>query len=149
MTRRYARGLRGLRVVDSVPHGHWNTTTFIAGLRYNGLTAPAVFDGAMDRACFESYITQILAPTLQPGDIVIMDNLSCHKNTFIDAAIRDKGAKLLYLLDPVLTKRSPLTLSSTMCWTCSLPQNSISQKFRRFFSKIPPSPGLNDLRGHA
>jgi transposase len=97
MTRRYGRSLRGSRVVDSVPHGHWKTTTFLAALRHNGLTAPAVFDGAIDGESFKAYIEQNLAPTLQPGDIVIMDNLSCHKIAGIDAAIYAKGAVLLYL----------------------------------------------------
>lgn len=97
MARRYGRALCGERVVDAVPHGHWKTTTLIAGLRCNGLTAPAVFDGAMDGECFRSYIEQILAPTLRPGDIVIMDNLSCHKISGVEEAITARGAALLYL----------------------------------------------------
>lgn len=97
MARRYGRALCGKRVVDAVPHGHWKTTTLIAGLRQNGLTAPAVFDGAMDGQCFRTYIVEILVPTLRAGDIVIMDNLSCHKMSGIEEAITATGATLLYL----------------------------------------------------
>ena len=70
---------RGQRVPDHAPHGHWQTSTFIAGLRVTGLTAPGVLDGPMDGISFRAYVEQILVPTLQPGDIVIADNLPSHK----------------------------------------------------------------------
>ena len=81
----------------SVPHGHWKTTTFIAGLRTQGLIAPLVIDGPMNGVIFKAYIEQMLAPCLTPGDIVIMDNLSAHKVTGIREAIEARGAALLYL----------------------------------------------------
>ena len=79
MTRRYGRSKRGTRLVASVPHGHWKTTTFIGALRADGLTAPAVFDGAINGEQLPAYVQQVLVPTLKPGDIVILDNLSSHK----------------------------------------------------------------------
>ena len=85
--RRYGRGLYGARVTDQAPDGRWHTTTFLAALRVTGLTAPAVFDGPIDGASFLAYIEQVLAPTLVAGDIVIMDNLSCHKSPTVRRAI--------------------------------------------------------------
>jgi hypothetical protein len=78
MARRYGRAPRGERVIASVPHGHWKTSTFVAGLRDDAITAPLVIDGAMNRETFRAYIEQFLAPTLAHGDIVIMDNLASH-----------------------------------------------------------------------
>ena len=97
MARRYGRARRGARVVGAVPHGHWKTTTFVAALRHDGLSAPCVFDGAINGARFRAYVEQGLAPTLRPGDIVVMDNLSAHKVTGVRAAIEARGARLLYL----------------------------------------------------
>jgi transposase len=79
MARLYGWAPVGTRLVDAVPHGHWNTSTFIAGLRENGLVAPCVFRGAINGELFLAYVEQVLAPTLTTGDIVIMDNLSSHK----------------------------------------------------------------------
>jgi hypothetical protein len=76
MTRRYGRAPPGQRLVAAVPHGHWKTSTFVAGLRTNGLTAPLIVDGAINGDIFRAYVEQVLAPTLRPGDIVILDDLS-------------------------------------------------------------------------
>jgi transposase len=97
MTRRLGRCARGLRLLAPVPHGHWKTTTLVAGLRSTGIIAPYVLDGAMNGALFRGYIEQILAPTLSPGDIVVMDNLPCHKVTGIQEAIENRQAQLLDL----------------------------------------------------
>ena len=80
-----------------VPHGRWQTTTFVAGLRCTGLTAPLVLDGAINGATFRAYIEQFLAPTLAPGDVVVMDNLGSHKVPGIKEAIEATGASLRYL----------------------------------------------------
>jgi len=80
-----------------VPHGHWKTTTFTAGLRLNGLTAPFVLDGPMDGDCFLAYVEQILVPTLHKGDVVVIDNLPAHRVKGVKIAIEDAGATLLYL----------------------------------------------------
>jgi transposase len=97
MARRYGRCPRGQRLVASVPWGHWKTTTFVAALRVDGITAPCVFDGPMDGPCFRAYIEQFVVPTLRPGDIVVMDNLSSHKVDGIREAIEAAGAELRYL----------------------------------------------------
>lgn len=97
MTRLRARAPRGERVVDYVPHGHWKTTTFLAALRVDRLTAPLVVDGAINRELFEAYVEQQLVPTLQRGDIVVMDNLSSHKGPNVRKTIEAAGARVVYL----------------------------------------------------
>jgi transposase len=97
MARHRGRAPRGERLVASVPHGHWKTLTFIAALRINGLTAPYVFDGAMDGPSFLTYVEQVLAPTLRKRDTVFLDNLRTHKITGVREAIEAVGAKLCYL----------------------------------------------------
>ncbi len=97
MTRRYGRVLGGQRLVAFVPHGHWKTTTFVAALREDGITAPCVFDGPINGKRFLAWVRQALAPTLRPGDIVIMDNLSSHKVAGVQEAIEAAGASVRYL----------------------------------------------------
>jgi len=97
MTRRYGRAPIGKRCVASVPHGHWKTTTFVAGLRYRDITAPMVLDGPMDGAAFLAYVRTLLCPTLAPGDIVIADNLPSHKVAGVREAIEAVGASMRYL----------------------------------------------------
>jgi transposase len=97
MVRRYCRGPRGERLVAAVPHGHWKTTTFVAGLRHDGLAAPLVIDGPINGDWFIAYVEQILAPTLSEDDIVIVDNLGSHKVAGVRSAIEAKGATLTYL----------------------------------------------------
>ena len=97
MARRYGRAMRGERLTMSVPFGHWKTTTFLAGLRHDRIDAPCVIDGPMNGERFLAYVEQFLAPTLSPGDIVIMDNLPAHKVKGIEPAITARGAKLMYL----------------------------------------------------
>jgi transposase len=97
MARRYGRAQRGARVVAAVPHGHWKTTTFLAALRHDGITAPCVFDGAINGTRFLASVEQALAPTLRPGDIVVLDNLRAHKVNGVRATIEAAGAELLYL----------------------------------------------------
>ncbi len=97
MTRRYGRAPRGRRCLDSAPHGHWETTTLVGALRHGRLTAPLVTDGPLDGEIFLAYVRQFLCPTLQPGDTVILDNLSSHKVAGVDAAITARGARVRYL----------------------------------------------------
>ena len=97
MARRYGRALRGQRLRASVPHGHWKTTTFVAGLRLTGLIAPFVLDGPINRDAFEVYVEKVLVPELRLGDVVVMDNLSSHKGPSVRALIEAAGATLLYL----------------------------------------------------
>ena len=88
---------RGERLKAKAPFGHWNTMTFLAALRSDRIDAPWVLDGPINGKAFQTYVEQVLAPTLHPGDVVIMDNLSSHKAPAIRAAIRAAGAKLFFL----------------------------------------------------
>lgn len=97
MARRYGRAPRGERLRAAIPHGHWKTTTFIAGLRNSGMVAPMVLDGPINGELFQAYVEQVLVPELRRGDIVIMDNLGSHKGAAVRAAIEAVGAALLYL----------------------------------------------------
>src|ERR1700753_592329 len=97
MTRLRRRSLKGQRLRSKAPFGHWKTQTFVAGLRCHGLTAPFVVNQPMNRPIFETYVETQLAPTLQKGDVVIMDNLSSHKSSKVDEAIQARGAWVLFL----------------------------------------------------
>ena len=88
---------RGLRLRDYTPCGHWQTQTVVAALRVDGLHAPAVFDGPLDNPAFLAYVEQVLAPTLRPGDVVVLDNLALHKQPAVQAAIERVGARLRFL----------------------------------------------------
>ena len=97
MARRYGRAPRGQRLRVGVPHGHWKTTTFVAGLRTSGIVAPFVLDGPTNRDAFETYLGSVLVPELHAGDTVVMDNLSSHKGPKVRKMIEAAGARLLYL----------------------------------------------------
>jgi transposase len=97
MVRLYGRAPTGHRLVGAVPHGHWQTSTFIAGLRHDSLVAPCVFKGAINGTLFLAYVEQVLVPTLKAGDIVIMDNLASHKVAGVRRAIEAVGAILMFL----------------------------------------------------
>ncbi|AMJ63894.1 transposase [Bosea sp. PAMC 26642] len=96
MARQRGRAPRGQRLRAGIPNGHWKTTTFVAGLRLTGMTAPMVLDGP-NREAFIAYASQVLGPTLAPGDIVIMDNLPAHKGNAVRQAIEATGATLVFL----------------------------------------------------
>ncbi|WP_174479289.1 IS630 family transposase [Neorhizobium galegae] len=97
MARLRGRAIRGERCRAGVPHGHWKTTTFTGALRLTGMTAPFVYDGAMNGNVFLAYVEQVLVPTLQVGDVVVMDNLPAHKTSGVRDAIERAGAKLMFL----------------------------------------------------
>jgi transposase len=90
-------GPRGKRLKGYAPYGHWKTLTFIAALRHDRIDAPWVIDGPINGEMFLLYVETQLAPTLSPGDVVIMDNLGSHKGKAARAAIRERGAHLLFL----------------------------------------------------
>jgi transposase len=110
MARRYARGPTHERVTMAVPCGHWHATTFVAALRADGLTAPTVVDGAMTGELFEAYVRQQLVPTLRRGDVVVMDNLRCHKRAGVRAAIEGAGCRVSYL-PPYSPDLNPIELA--------------------------------------
>ncbi len=97
MMRLRGRALRGERLVDKAPHGHWQTTTLIAALGIEGMRCSTVVDGSVNREVFEAFIEHVLVGELKPGDIVVMDNLSSHKGGRIGALIQAAGAELRYL----------------------------------------------------
>lgn len=107
MTPRYGRCEKGKRLIAHAPFGHWKTTTFVAALRHDRLTAPCVFDGPINGEKFRAYVEQILAPTLAAGDLVVMDNLASHKVAGVRQAIEGAGAERRFLppyspdLDPI------------------------------------------------
>jgi len=97
MTRLRGRARRGQRLRAHAPFGHWKTQTFVAALRCDGLSVPWIIDGAMNRKIFETYVETQLAPTLQPGDVVILDNLASHKSEKAKAVLKRRGAWFLFL----------------------------------------------------
>ena len=107
MARLYGRAKRGRRCCAAVPHGHWLTTTFTAALRRTALTAPMTLNGPMNAIAFHAYIEQVLAPTLEPGDIVVMDNLPAHKGAAVRKTIELNGASLV-LLPPYSPDFNPI-----------------------------------------
>ena len=97
MTRTHGRCRRGERLVAKAPFGKWRTLTFLAALRRDRLAAPCVIDGPINGVSFRAYVEQVLVPTLNPGDVVVMDNLGSHKGRSVRQAIRAAGAKLFFL----------------------------------------------------
>jgi transposase len=97
MARLRGRCRKGARLVAAIPHGHWQTLTFIAALRHDRVDAPMVLDGAMDGPAFLTYVRHFLVPTLAPGDLVIADNLGVHKSQAVREAIEAAGASICFL----------------------------------------------------
>jgi transposase len=97
MTRTRGRARRGERLVAPVRHGHWNTTTFLAGLHHDRIVAPLVLDGSVNGAAFRAWVEQFLGPTFAPGDIAIADNLASHKVSGVREAIEFRGASMMFL----------------------------------------------------
>jgi putative transposase len=97
MTRLRGWAPKGQRLVDKVPHGHWKTSTFLAALRNDRIEAPCLFDGPINGERFGAYVEQFLVPTLKPGDVVVLDNLGSHKGKAVRKAIREIGARLVFL----------------------------------------------------
>jgi transposase len=97
MVRSHGRAPRGERLRMGFPHGHWKTTTFVAGLTLRGMIAPFVLNGPINRDAFEAYVGQVLVPELRAGDVVVMDNLSSHKGPRVRQLIEAVGARLLFL----------------------------------------------------
>jgi len=97
MTRLRGRAPRGERLIDKIPHGHWKTTTLMAALGIEGVRCSTVVDGAVNRDMFDSFVEQVLAPELRPGDVVILDNLSSHKSEKARRIIESRGARMEFL----------------------------------------------------
>jgi transposase len=149
MARTHARAPRGQRAIGAVPHGHWQTSTFLAALRCDRLTAPCVIDGPINGPIFQAYVEQVLVSTLGPGDVVVMDNLGSHKGHAVRQAIERAGATLLYLppyspdLNPIeqvfaklkamLRKAAARSLEALWTTVGSLLERFSSAECRRYF----------------
>lgn len=112
MTRLYGRAARGKRVIDNVPQNYGENITMLAALSLSGINAPMTIGGAVDGAVFKVYVEQVLCPTLQAGDVVIMDNLPAHKVKGIEELIQARGARLIYL-PPYSPDLNPIE----KCWS--------------------------------
>jgi transposase len=149
MARRYGRSRSGERLVAAVPHGHWQTTTFIAGLRQDGIIAPLVLDGPMTGPAFRAYVEQFLAPALDPGDVVVLDNLAAHKVGGVRQAIAAVGASLLYLppYSPDLNPIEPLfaKLKALLHQAAARTKDVLWATIGRLLAAIPASECANYL----
>ena len=123
LVRRYGRSPSDRRLVAAVPHGHWRTTTFIAGLRQSGILAPLVLDGPMTGLAFRAYVEQCLAPARAPGDVVVLDNLAAHKIAGIRQALAAAGGAILDLppyapdLNPIEQLREAAAPTKEELWS--------------------------------
>lgn len=147
MTRSYGRAPKGWRCIASAPLGHWQTTTFIAALRHQRLTAPMLTDGPMDGEVFLAYVQNFLCPTLLPGDIVVLDNLSSHKVHGVLEAIHAAGASLRYLppYSPDLNPIEKLFAKLKALLRKAAPRNSetLCAEIARILDRFPPSECAN------
>ncbi len=132
MTRLYGRAPRGQRLLAKAPFGHWKTTTFVAALRRDGLTAPMVLDGPMTGQAFLAYVEQALIPTLKPDDIVVMDNLPAHKIAAVRDAIAAAGAQF-FLLPPYSPDMNPIEMVFSKLKTLlrQAPERTVEGLWRR------------------
>ena len=150
MTRRHGRSRKGQRLIGYAPHGHWKTTTFIAALRFDNLGAPMVLDGPINGNVFTEYVSQVLAPTLTPGDIVVLDNLSSHKRKEAHRIIREKGASLLFL-PPYSPELNPIEMvfSKIKALLREAQERTVEalwQKIGTLIEKITPDECVNYFR---
>jgi transposase len=150
MARRYGRCPASERLVAAVPHGHWYATTFVAGLRQSGITAPLVLDRLMTGAAFRADVAQFLAPTLAPGDVVVLDNLAAHKVEGIAQAIATAGASLLYL-PPYSPDLNPIEqlfakLKALLRKAAARPKEALWSTIGTLIATVPASECANYLR---
>ena len=143
MTRLCGRARKGERLLATVPHGYWKTTTFVAGLRHDRITAPLLIDCPMNGHIFETYVKKCLAPILSPGDIVVRDNLSTHKVKGIRKAIEDIKAPLLYL-PPYILDLNPIEMffSKLKALLKKAAERSIDDLWKRIGEILDTTPKL-------
>jgi transposase len=149
LTRRYGRSPLGQRLVAAVPHGHWRTTTFVAGLRQRGVVAPLVLDGPMTGPAFCAYVEQFLAPALEPDDVVVLDNLAAHKVKGVRQAIAAAGASILYL-PPYSPDLNPIEqlfakLKALLRKAAARTKDELWSTIGRLLATVPPSECANYL----
>lgn len=110
MTRTHGWCTKGEALIDKVPHGHWKTLTFIAGLRHDGIVAPCVLDGPINGESFAAWVEQFLIPALEPGSIVVLDNLGSHKGSRVRMMLKAAGIRLFFL-PPYSPDLNPIELA--------------------------------------
>lgn len=147
MTRAYARGLAGERVIGRVPFAAWKTLTFVAALRCDGMTAPMLIKGAMNGEAFLAYVEQCLVPTLERGDIVVMDNLPSHKVDGVQAAIEAAGAALRYL-PPYSPDLNPIEAAYSACKAflrkcAERSEQTLTRRLGQFVRRLQPEACAN------
>ena len=136
--RGYGRSQTHQRCVASVPHGHWQSSTFIAALRAESIAAPFLIEGAVNAEVFTAYLAQVLCPELRRGDVVVLDNLSTHKIASVAALITARGATVRYL-PPYIRSRWPSPNSKRTC-ARQQPPRWLSSKARSQTVSPPSSP---------
>ena len=147
MTRLRGRAQRGARVHASSPHGHWHTTTMIGSIRLDGSTACMTIEGATDTEVFRAYVRQVLCPSLHPGDVVIMDNLSPHKSDQTLSLIEQRGAQVLFLpayspdLNPIEKMWSKVKTS--LRTTAARTQPALIQGIASALASVTPQDAMN------
>jgi transposase len=147
MARRYGRSTSDRRLVAAVPHGHWRTTTFIAGLRQSGVVAPLVLDGPMTGPAFRAYVEPFLAPSLKPGDGVVLDNLAAHKGDGVRRAVATAGASPLDLppyLNPIEQFFAKVTALRHKA--AARPRDQLRATIGRLLDARPSAACVNHLR---
>lgn len=150
MVRRTGWSPKGERLVDAAPFGHWKTTTFLAGLRTSGIVAPLVLSGPMRGEIFRAYVEQFLAPTLSPGDVVVMDNLAAHKVAGVREAIDAVGASVLYLppyspdLNPI--EKAFAKLKALLRKAATRSRDALWDAIGRLLDRFTPAECRNYLR---
>jgi transposase len=147
MTRAYGRGLEGERVIGRVPFAAWQTLTFVAALRCESMTAPMLIKGAMNGEAFLAYVEQCLVPTLERGDIVVMDNVPSHKVDGVQAAIEAAGATLRYL-PPYSPDLNPIEAAYSACKAflrkcAERTEQALSRRIGQFVRRLQPEACTN------
>jgi transposase len=142
MARLYGRCARGQRLRVGIPHGHWKTTTFVAGLRLSGFSAPMVLAGPMTGPWFAAYGEQILVPTLRPGDVVILDNLPLHKSAAVRELVEATGARMMRL-PPYSPKFNPIEnafakLKALLCKAAARTKETLWQTIGELLDEFSP-----------
>lgn len=130
-------GVKGKRVRAFAPYGHWRTMTFLGALRWDGFSAPCVFDGPINGQGFRAYVEQQLVPVIRPGDIVIMDKLGSHKSAAVRDAIEEAGAKLMFL-PPYSPDLNPIeqTFSKIKHWMRQAQKRTVEDTWRHVGTRV-------------
>jgi transposase len=150
MTRLRGRAPVGERLVENVPHGHWKTTTLLAALDRRGVRCSATVDGAVNRDVFEAFVEQVLCPTLAPGDVVVLDNLSSHKGVRVLELVGARGASVLFLppyspdLNPIELAFAKLKQLLRSAGHRTVP--ALWSDVQRMLDRITPSDAANFVR---